>query len=257
MDLASLPQALFAALKNNEPLSMKDCAGILNDFETAYAVQRAFAELKGEPAGGYKISLTSKTTQDMFDTTEPLFGEQVASRIFAAPCTLELDAMNEPLIEVELSMIPKVDLDSSMTDEELLSNITVAGGIEVPDARFSDWFPALNKYLVVADCAVGGCIIHGNPVDGKTLTVESLNAIRCDLYRDGELVKSGLSTEVLDNPIHALKWLVAALEKRGRKLTAGQVVSSGTFFVPPHLERGEYVARYTGAITDDVKLTVR
>ncbi len=165
--------------------------------------------------------------------------------------------MNEPLIEVELSMIPKVDLTSSMSDEELLENITVAGGIEVPDARFEAWFPTLNKYLVVADCAVGGCIIHGTPVDGKTLTVAGLNAIRCELFKDGKLINAGNSTEVLDNPIHALKWLVAALEKRGRQLKAGQVVSSGTFFVPPHLERGEYVARYTGTITEDVKLTVK
>ena len=48
---------------------MKACEGILNDFKTADAVQRAVAEKKGEPTGGYKISLTSKTTQDMFGTT--------------------------------------------------------------------------------------------------------------------------------------------------------------------------------------------
>lgn len=229
MDAASLTQALYNAFCTNKPLDMKACSGVLNDYESAYAVQRKFAKLKGEPTGGYKISLTSKTTQDMFGTTEPLFGEQTKSHIFAAPCTLELDHMNEPLIEVELSMIPKVDLTSSMSDEELLENITVAGG----------------------------CIIHGTPVDGKTLTVAGLNAIRCELFKDGKLIKAGNSTEVLDNPIHALKWLVAALEKRGRQLKAGQVVSSGTFFVPPHLERGEYVARYTGTITEDVKLTVK
>lgn len=131
MDAASLTQALYNAFCTNKPLDMKACSGVLNDYESAYAVQRKFAELKGEPTGGYKISLTSKTTQDMFGTTEPLFGEQTKSHIFAAPCTLELDHMNEPLIEVELSMIPKVDLTSSMSDEELLENITVAGGIEV------------------------------------------------------------------------------------------------------------------------------
>lgn len=194
MDAASLTQALYNAFCTNKPLDMKACSGVLNDYESAYAVQRKFAELKGEPTGGYKISLTSKTTQDMFGTTEPLFGEQTKSHIFAAPCTLELDHMNEPLIEVELSMIPKVDLTSSMSDEELLENITVAGGIEVPDARFEAWFPTLNKYLVVADCAVGGCIIHGTPVDGKTLTVAGLNAIRCELFKDGKLIKAGSST---------------------------------------------------------------
>lgn len=67
MNLHTLPQTLFAALKDNDPLEMKACEGILSDFGTAYAVQRAVAELKGEPTGGYKISLTSKTAQVLFD----------------------------------------------------------------------------------------------------------------------------------------------------------------------------------------------
>ena len=228
---------------------MKACEGILNDFKTADAVQRAVAEKKGEPTGGYKISLTSKTTQDMFGTTGPLFGEQIPSHILAAPAVL--------LIEVELSMIPKVDLEPGMSDEELLRNVTVAGGIEVPDARFKAWFPALNKYLVVADCAVGGYIIHGTTEDGTKLKLEDHLRIHVDLLKDGKVIKSGDSTEVLDQPIHALKWLVEALAKRGRKLTAGQIVSTGTFFVPPKLEKGEYIARYSGVITEDVKLSVR
>ena len=66
MDAASLTQALYNAFCTNKPLDMKACSGVLNDYESAYAVQRKFAELKGEPTGGYKISLTSKTTQDMF-----------------------------------------------------------------------------------------------------------------------------------------------------------------------------------------------
>lgn len=165
---------------------MKACEGMLNDFETAYAVQRAVAEQKGEPTGGYKISLTSKTTQDMFGTTEPLFGEQIPSHILAAPAVLQMAEMNEPLIEVELSMIPKVDLEPGMSDEELLRNVTVAGDIEVPDARFKAWFPALNKYLVVADCAVGGYIIHGTPVDGTKLKLEDLLKIHVDLLKDGK-----------------------------------------------------------------------
>lgn len=160
---------------------MKACEGILNDFKTAYAVQRAVAEQKGEPTGG----------------------------------------------------------------------------IEVPDARFKAWFPVLNKYLVVADCVVGGYIIHGTPEDGTKLKLEDHLRIHVDLLKDGKVIKSGDSTEVLDQPIHALKWLVEALAKRGRKLTAGQIVSTGTFFVPPKLEKGEYIARYTGAITEDVKLSVR
>ena len=52
MDAASLTQALYNAFCTNKPLDMKACSGVLNDYESAYAVQRKFAELKGEPTGG-------------------------------------------------------------------------------------------------------------------------------------------------------------------------------------------------------------
>ena len=205
---------------------------------------------------GYKISLTSKETQDLFKTNEPLYGAQIPSHILASPAHVKLAEMNEPLIEVELAMTAKEDLHEGLSDRELLDRVTVAGDIEVPDARFGSWFPSLNKFLVVADCAVGGYIVKGTPVDGTTLTLEDLTKIHVDLVLDGEKVREGDSTEVLGNPINALRWLVSALAKRGKTLKKGTVVSTGTFFVPPKLAAGTYEARFTGALTQTVKLNV-
>ncbi len=251
-----LAKTLFEAWKTNRPLKMADYEGVLNDFETAYAVQHAFAGLKPEATGGYKISLTSKETQDLFKTNEPLYGEQIPSHILTSPVTLSLAAMNEPLIEVELAMTAKEDLSAGLSDAELLKKVTVAGDIEVPDARFSDWFPALNKYLVVADCAVGGYILHTEPVDGETLSVKDMENIHVDLTLDGQVIRSGDSTEVLGNPLTALQWLLKALAKEGKVLKRGMVVSTGTFFVPPKLQKGAYEAKFSGKLVQSVKLTV-
>lgn len=254
--LEELAQKLYDAYKNNQPMDMKECEGILDDYGSAYAVQDMVIEKKGSPVLGYKISLTSKTTQDMFYSKEPLYGQQIGSRIVNAPCTIDRSTLNEPLIEIELVMVPKVDLHSGMTDDELLDSVTVAGDMEIPDARFKNWFPALHRYLVVADCAVGGYIVCGKPVDGKELTVEGLNKIHVELTHNGKVIREGDSSEVLDNPIHALKWLVEALARKNRVLKAGTKVSTGTFFVPPHLEKGSYNAHFTGALSQDVSITV-
>lgn len=252
----TLARALFESWKNNKPLEMSDCSGVLKDFETAYAVQEAVCALKAQGCGGFKISLTSEQTQKLFDTNEPLYGENIPSHIIASPVDLTLASMNEPLIEVELAMTAKEDLTTGLSDEELLSRVTVSGDIEVPDARFRAWFPTLNKYLVVADCAVGGYIVHGEPVDGATLSVKDLENIHVDLTLNGTVVRSGDSTEVLGNPINALQWLLKALARRGRTLKRGMTVSTGTFFVPPKLEPGLYEAVFSGKLTQKVVLNV-
>ena len=257
MDKKAFAAALYNAYTTNKPLSKEEYTGKVTDYETAYAVQKEFAALKDEPTGGYKISLTSKETQALFDATEPFYGAQIASHILTSPATLELSKMNEPLIECEITFIAKQDLYEGMSDQELLDACDVACDMEIPDSRFSDWFPKLNKYLVICDCAVGGYINYDKPVAGSSLKVSELNEIHVDLYHNGKVVRQGDSSSVLDNPVHAMQWLVKALAKRGLQLKKGMVVSSGTFFNPPKLEAGEYVAHYTGKLNQDVRLTVK
>lgn len=257
MDNKAFAETLYGAYKSNKALCKKEYTGKVSDYDTAYAVQALFAGLKSEPTGGYKISLTSKETQALFDATEPFYGAQIASHIFTSPATLELSKMNEPLIECEIAFIAKQDLHEGMSDQELLDACDVACDMEIPDSRFADWFPKLNKYLVICDCAVGGYINYGKTVAGSSLKVSELNEIHVDLYHNGKVVRQGESSSVLDNPVHAMQWLVKALAKHGLQLKKGMVVSSGTFFNPPKLEAGQYVARYSGKLTDDVVLEVK
>lgn len=252
----TIAEQLYQAYQNNQPLAMADFTGVLKDETHAYQVQEKLMALKGEAIGGYKISLTSLETQQLFHSTEPLYGAQVASRILPAPATIALSQMNEPLIEVELAFTAKTDLITGMSDRDLLNAVTVAGDMEIPDARFRAWFPKLDKYLVVADCAVGGYIVKGEAIDGRQFSVDELNAIAVSLTLNGAEVAAGQSSEVLDNPLHALQWLIQKLAAHGKHIRQGQVISSGTFFVPPKLQAGEYIAQFSGALTEIVELSV-
>ena len=57
--------ALYDATLTGKPLEEKDWKGVVEDDDTAYAVQDEVMRLKGVPVGGYKVSLTSKQTQEM------------------------------------------------------------------------------------------------------------------------------------------------------------------------------------------------
>ena len=256
-DQSAFVEKLFNAYSTQKPLVEADYAGLVEDEDTAYEVQRQLTSLKNEAVGGYKVSLTSKQTQDMFDSDSPLYGAQVASHFVQSPATFSADQLMAPLTEVEMLFTAKERLSSRDTLEDLLHKTKVAAAVEVPDSRFSDWFPSLSKYMVMADAAVGGYVVYGQEVDTDKLfdSVEDLANVHCELFHDGKKLKDGASSEVLGNPLKSLKWLVDKLESQGMPLLAGQRVSSGTFLLPENLTKGEWKATFDkglGAVFVDV-----
>lgn len=249
-------QTLFNALTTQNKLTEEDYRDLVQDDDTAYRVQYALTKLKNEPVGGYKVSLTSKQTQDMFDADAPLYGAEVASQWLQSPVTVKLTDLMEPLVEVELVFRANEDLDPNDSLERLLAKTTVAAALELPDARFKNWFPALSKHMVMSDNAVAGRVVYGQELDTSNFTVDDLARVQAELKLNGESVASGDSSEVLGNPLNSLQWLVKKLDIQGQTLKKGQRVSSGTFVLPPHLQKGHYTCHFTSGL-GDVDLTVQ
>ncbi len=65
---------LYQALVNKRPLKVTEYE------KKSYRVQHAFTELKKEPLGGYKVSLTSEQTQRMFNSDSPFYGALEVTR---------------------------------------------------------------------------------------------------------------------------------------------------------------------------------
>lgn len=239
-------QQLFDAYQTQHALTMADYAATLPDEDAAYRVQATLTALKEQPVGGYKVSLTSETTQKMFDAHAPLYGAQVEDHFLSAPTTVRRGQLMDPLVEVELVFKAKEDLAATDSLEALMHKTTVAPGLELPDSRFADWFPDLPKNLVVADAAVGGLVVYGEErdTDVQFASVDAVATPKCRLSHDGEELKTGEASEVLGNPLKSLQWLVGKLAEQGKTLTAGQRVSSGTFVLPPHLTAGHWQADF-------------
>ena len=109
----------------------------------------------------------------------------------------------------------------------------------------------------MSDCAVGGYVVYGQerPADEVFKTVDDAANVNVTLYHDGKEVDSGVSSEVLGNPFKSLQWLVRKLEEQGKTFRAGQLVSSGTFLLPPHLTAGKWEAKFDngfGTVSVDV-----
>lgn len=249
-----LSEKLYAAYRDNQPISWKEADFKALNLVDAYDVQHAFNRAKGEPVKGYKISLTSKQTQDLFHSDSPLYGQIVASKLLKDGAIINYSEMNEPLLELELEFTVTDDLLPEDDLQDLLSKTEVAPGVEVPDSRFKDWFPSLPLELVISDSAVCGRVVVGQPADKPT--IEEMADVHARVTRDGEALTSGVSSEVLGNPLNALQWLVQKLAQEGKKLTKGMTVSTGTFCLPKKLSKGHYVATFDhhlGTLSFDVR----
>lgn len=243
--------ALTGAFNTREPLTESDWQNYAPDETSAYRVQDEFTRLKSGTVGGYKVSLTSKETQDMFDSNEPLYGAEMQDRFLSSPANVDLKDMMEPLVEVELCFRAKEDLSPDDSLEDLMNKTTVAPAMEVPDSRFKDWFPSLSKYMVMSDGAVSGLVVYGNEFDtNKFGSVEALEHVTCTLRHNGEDLKSGKSSEVLGNPLKSLQWLVKKLAAQNKTLLKDQRVSSGTFVLPPSLTAGKWQASFDNGLGD-------
>jgi len=246
----SATEKLFQAYQNNEPLQLKELG--LDDVEKAYKVQDKVLDLKaqnGENLKGYKISLTSQETQDLFDSDSPLYGGMTDKSV---KNTLSLKNYNAPMLEMEVVFLVDQEVSPNDSVENVMKKCRVAPGIEVPDGRYEDWFPNATLYEIVADGAVNGAVVMGGD---QKVSYDDLDNTTATLYLNGETVKKGPSTDVMGHPAKAVQWLAQALDSRGKSLKPGQFVSSGTFVLPVELQVGTYKADFENL--GSVELEVR
>ncbi len=234
-----LVEVLFNAYKYNQTISSKEVPEDI-DQSAAYTIQHKVTDKKSQYYNdkliGYKISLTSEETQNMFNSTSPLYGSLTNTNLAAG--VLALDQLHAPMIEVELMFIAKENLTKEDDYASILQKMRIAPGLEIPDSRFTDWFPNLGAAAVISDSAVAGKAVVGESVSG--LTYEQLGNLHATLTLDGETIADGDSSEVLDNPVHAVKWLLDELAESDRIIEKGMVISSGTFILPQKLAKGKY-----------------
>lgn len=241
-----LVDMLYDAYNSKQPISKDAFPKNVTQTE-AYDIQHRLTDKKAAKNNdkliGYKISLTSEETQQLFHSTTPLYGALTQSSLSKE--TIELDEMLSPLVEIELMFRANEDISATDDEQSILEKTSIAPGMEIPDSRFTDWFPKVSLGQVIADSAVAGKIVVGEPIDG--LTYDQLNTIHATLKLDEETIAEGSSSEVLGNPIHAIKWLVDELAKTGRTITKGMIISSGTFILPKELKKGTYRVEFEKA----------
>ncbi|UXR78308.1 MULTISPECIES: fumarylacetoacetate hydrolase family protein [unclassified Staphylococcus] len=240
-----LAEKVFQAYQSQQPipfLNPEENVDEVLGYQTQDALIEQLKAHNNTDVAGYKVSMTSAETQAYANTHEPAYGTLLKTVIQQNDATVQLNHLFAPLIEPELVFVITEDLPSNPSVEDVLNHSQLAPAIEVPDARYQDWFPNFTLGDLLADNTATGLVVVGEPV--PPLDYDSLGQVTMSLKHNGTEVKTGVASEVLGNPVKSVQWLSQKLASHGKSLKKGDVISSGTFIPPIKAEQGTYTVDY-------------
>ncbi|MEQ1649915.1 MAG: fumarylacetoacetate hydrolase family protein [Hyphomicrobiaceae bacterium] len=204
----------------------------------AYAAQEALIPLwsasKGKVAG-LKIATTTKIMQQLMGIDHPCGGLIFERTIHTSPATIKKRDFLNVVAECELSVRLGQDLPPKATpytrDDVLKAIAAVMPAFELIEDRLAVYKES-RALSLIADNAWNGGIVFGAPV-APPKTVAAFDGIEGILSIDGKNQHSGKT----DDPLGALAWVANLAIERGRPMTAGMVVITGsvipTLPIPP------------------------
>jgi 2-oxo-hept-3-ene-1,7-dioate hydratase len=216
------------------------------DFEDAYAIQRAWGEIRyaeGRKLLGRKIGLTSRAMQQSVNITEPDHGLLLDDMFFEDGSTIALDQFVGVRIEVELAFVLGSNLGGPGCTifDVLRATEYVTPALEILDSRIQMSDPETGHQRTIVDtvsdnAADAGIITGGRVVRPHDVDLRWVSAL---LYRNGIIEESGVAAAVLNHPANGVAWLANKLAPHGVELEAGQIILAGSFTRPVWARAGD------------------
>lgn len=251
--IKAVANGILQAYTTRKPIDFIRHTYSLTEAE-AYEVQdelvHELATLQEASIKGYKISMTSVDTQAIALTDEPAYGTLLTTSIKQSGDVIPIDSLFEPLIEPEIMFVLQEDLSPIADEEEIITKSKICAGIEIPDARYKDWFPNFSLADLLADNTATGLVVLSELVE--PLTFDEFANVQMELFQNGLKISEGNSSAVLENPVSSVKWLTRKLAEHGKTLKKGMVISSGTFISPLRAEKGTYKINYSSIGSVDI-----
>jgi 2-keto-4-pentenoate hydratase len=247
-DIERLSEILVQAEKTRTaigPVSDLVAGGLTLDI--AHAVCEANIQKRldaGERIAGYKVGFTNIPVRQAMGLPDSTYGYLMDTMVLPAGGELRMDDLVAPKIESEICFRLRADLSGpDLTIEQVLNATdSVSASFEVCDARIKDWKCPYPDFF--ADNGFSARIV----VPGRWVPVRQVDLLgeTVVLTQDGNKIAEGKGEMALGHPANAVAWLARKLSERGKGLSAGMVVMTGTLTPITPIERGStYVGSFS------------
>lgn len=204
------------------------------------------------PVCGYKLGCTTPLMQQRIGVDHPVAACIRASNVFHGSYELHHEAHRGMGCETEIAVRLGKDLPLSGTrwdQDSLLPYVdTVMGSIELVEQRYviQEETRAAHIPTVIADDFWQWGAVLGAPVAGWQGL--DLTANKAVATLDGVSQGEGFGAAALGHPLAAVAWLANHLAARGRTLTAGMIVQTGSLIAPIRPQPGQTVVADHGPL---------
>ena len=221
--------ALLARLRN-EVRAVDDLPDGLcpHTIEEGYAIQDALIDALGSPIAGRKVGATAAAAQKILGVDGPFVGTVLRPTIIDSPA--ELKAKDYP-------MLPAVECEFAFRVGDAGEAIDLIPAIEVVATRYGR-ITGIPGPSLIADNGAATALVLGSarPAAG----VDTVSAgVR--LVIDGVEIASGTGAAVLGDPRISLQFALNNEAERGRPITAGEVVTTGSCTSITPIDVGQHV----------------
>jgi 2-keto-4-pentenoate hydratase len=202
------------------------------DIAAGYGVQEGVVgrllEKYGGNAVGYKVACTNKLAQELLGTDAPFYGRLLSPFVYQSPARVSARDFSMRVIEAEFSFQMAEDLPrgGAPFDRDSVSKAVAAilPSIEIVDSRYTVWTDVPLPSLI-ADNGCNSAWVQGNAI--KDWRYFDLVSHEVNLRVNGAEKLTGTGAAVLGHPLNSLAWLANTLCEQGKRLKAGDLVSTG------------------------------
>jgi len=192
---------------------------------------------RGEKRVGYKIGFTNRTIWERYAVTHPIWGpmyESTVEELGSNQALIDPGLFTEPRLEPEI-VVRLASTPADASPQAVANSLQwVAHGFEIVQSHFTDWkFTGAESFAAQGlhgALKVGSQFAPQDLVESADLLPQVLAQLSLSLFCDDnpEPVDTGVGANVLDGPLHAIAYLMKELQKQGKQLEPGDIITTGT-----------------------------
>jgi 2-keto-4-pentenoate hydratase len=202
-------------------------------LDDAYRIQDVLHRLmieagRGEIAG-WKIALTSKAMQQMTGVDQPAAGAIFSTAVHPSPARVDVTAYHHLGVEFEVAVRLADDLPASGGP---WTRASVAGRVaacmpafELIEDGDAD-YKTLDAFTLIAQNTWNGGVVLGAAAPAWQDVDLEIAVTRC--WINDQPAGEGKTGDALGHPLEAVAWLANLLNRRGRLLSNGMIVMTGS-----------------------------
>lgn len=216
------------------------------DLPAGYALQdqvTALMSSRGRGATiGWKVGSTTPAMQRLLGVPQPVAGRMFEASRIAPGAVIDFGRYRRPAVECEIAVRLARPLDAragALSIADVIDAVdSVHPAIELVDDRYGD-FAAAGAPLMASDQFFHAGLVLGEAV--SQWRGLDLAALRGSTWVDGREALVGTGADVLGHPLNSVAWLAGHLAGLGRRLEAGEIVSTGSLPLPCWAAPGQHI----------------